>query len=167
VKMMKTRFHIFSYLRRQDSGTALVEFAILLPMLLLLFAVTIEGGRMFWAYQNVAAGVRDATRYVARAAPISLCATGGNLSGYTAIVVDIVRNSLDGTSPFPPSITITSVTASHTCIAGNFRVSPAPVVQITAVLEITFPFAPVFNFAGQSLGTITTSIFDQSRIYGT
>lgn len=165
---MKARFHIFSYLRRQDSGTALVEFAILLPMLLLLFAVTIEGGRMFWAYQNVAAGVRDATRYVARAAPISLCETGDDIALIlVGLAEDIVRNSLDGTSPFPTSITVVSVTASHTCIPGIFRVSPAPVVQITAVLEITFPFASVFNFAGQSLGTITTSIFDQSRIYGT
>ena len=58
----------------------MVEFAILLPILLLVFAVIVEGGRLMWSYQTVVAGVRDATRYVARAAPANICSTGGSLA---------------------------------------------------------------------------------------
>lgn len=151
---------------RNESGAALVEFAIMLPMLLLLFAVTIEGGRLMWSYQTVAAGVRDASRYLARVAPIDICATAGSVAGYTADLEAIVKNSLGGGSIFPSGITLTSVTPTIACIAGTYRVSPAPVVQVSAGLTITFPFASVFSFNGQSRATISTTITDQSRVYG-
>src|SRR5687767_807230 len=60
-------------LARNERGVALVEFAILLPILLLLFAVTIEGTRMMWSYQTAIAGVRDAARYLGRITPSNVC----------------------------------------------------------------------------------------------
>jgi Flp pilus assembly protein TadG len=152
---------------RQDSGAALVEFAILLPMLLLVFAVMIEGGRLMWSYQSTIAGVRDAARYLARVASSDLCVTGAGVGSYTATLENIVRNSSSGDAIFPSGITINSVTPSVSCIAGTYRVNPAPVAQVTASLTITFPFASVFAFAGQSLGTITTTVTDQSKVFGT
>jgi Flp pilus assembly pilin Flp len=152
---------------RQDCGAALVEFAILLPMLLLVFAVMIEGGRLMWSYQSTVAGVRDAARYLARVASSDICITGGGVSSYTGKLENIVRNSSSGDAIFPSGITINSVTPSITCIAGTYRVNPAPVAQVTASLTITFPFASVFAFAGQSLGTITTTVTDQSKVFGT
>lgn len=138
----------------------------MLPMLLLLFAVTIEGGRLMWSYQTVAAGVRDASRYLARVAPIDICTSGAPVSAYTSDLETIVKDRLGGGSLFPSGITVTSVTPSLTCIAGTFRVSPAPVVQVTAGLTVTFPFASIFSFNGQSRATINTTIADQSRVYG-
>ncbi|MBD3678495.1 MAG: pilus assembly protein [Rhodobacteraceae bacterium] len=158
--------HIISRFRKDEDGAAMVEFAVLLPMLLLIFAMIIEGGRLMWAYQTVNAGVRDAARYLARVAPPDLCKTGGVVTGYTTDLENIVRNSVDGAALFPSGITVTAVVPSHSCVAGSFRISPAPVAQVTANLTITFPFASVFGFAGQSLATINTSITDQSRVYG-
>ncbi len=151
-----------------QSGAALVEFAIALPLLLLLFATIIEGGRMMWSYQTAAAGVRDAARYLARVAPQDICATGGSVSGYSATLLNIVRNANDGTALFPGGITITGVSPSLICVtSGNLRNSPTPVVQVTADLTITFPFAAVFGFAGGSdLTTLNTTITDQSKVYG-
>lgn len=154
-------------LLRDESGAALVEFAILLPMLLLLFAVIIEGGRLMWSYQSVAAGVRDAARYLARVAPSDICSQGGSVIGYTADLEAIVRNSIDGDSLFPPGISVTAVTPGLICVAGGFRVSPTPVAQVTASLTVTFPFAGLFGLSGGSLGTVTTTITDQSRVFGT
>lgn len=151
---------------RDDKGTALVEFAILMPILLLVFAVTIEGGRLMWSYQTVAAGVRDASRYLARITPEDICTAGGSVAGTTSDLEDIVRQSINGSSLFPAGITVNSVTPSLSCIVGIYRVSPAPIAQVSASLTVTFPFAGLFSFAGQSLGQITTSITDQSRIYG-
>lgn len=159
---------IYTSLRRMlrnDSGAALVEFAILLPLILLVFAVVIEGGRLMWAYQSVNAGVRDASRYLARIAPESVC-SGGSLAAYQPTLESIVRNRIDGASFLPSGITVNAVTPSLTCVAGTFRVSPAPVAQVTASLTVTFPFAGVVAFAGGALGTVTTSISDQSRVYG-
>lgn len=150
-----------------EAGSVLVEFAILMPMLLLVFAVIIEGGRLMWSYQTVIAGVRDASRYLARTTPEDICNSGGSVAGATSALEDIVRQSIDGVSLFPSGITVNSVTPTLSCVVGSYRVSPAPIAQVSASLTVTFPFSGLFSFAGQSLGQITTTIRDQSRIFGT
>ena len=151
---------------RDSDGAALVEFAILLPMLLVVFAVIIEGGRLMWSYQSAAAGVRDAARYLARATPSNVCASGVSVTGLTANLEAIVRESIDGDALFPVGITINSVTPSVNCVSGGFRVSPAPVAQVSASLTVTFPLGGLFSLVSDSLGTVTTTITDQSRVYG-
>ena len=153
--------------RRDERGAALVEFGIMLPMLLLTFAVVIEGGRLMWSYQTAAAGVRDATRYLARITPPDICSAGGSVAGRQGEMETIVRNSISGDSLFPSGITINSVVPSHSCVTGTYRVSPAPVAQVTANMTITFSFGGIFTLVGSSLGDITTTVTDQSRIFGT
>lgn len=157
-------FHRF---RRDETGAQLVEFALVLPMMLLVFAVIIEGGRLMWSYQAVAAGVRDATRYLARVAPRDICSSGGSVAGYEAALTGIVRNSASGEALFPSGILVNSVTPSLECYTGSYRSSEAPVVGVTAALRVTFPFAGLVSFAGGgTLGTIDTSVSDQARVYG-
>jgi Flp pilus assembly protein TadG len=68
-------------IRRSDRGAFLVEFAIVVPLLILLFGIVVEGGRLMWSYQTAAAGVRDAARYLGRIVPSDLCVTDtGNTS---------------------------------------------------------------------------------------
>lgn len=164
--MDRYRIPRLSRFRRDEQGAALVEFAIALPLVLVVFAVIVEGGRLFWSYQATVAGVRDAARYVARVAPTDSCSTGATFSGYTTKVEDIVRSTMAQDSLFPAGVTVTDVEPVLLCIAGSYRVSPAPVAQVTATLEVTFPFAGVFTFAGSTLGTITTTVTDQSRVFG-
>lgn len=154
--------------RRDEAGAALVEFAIVLPMLLLIFGVIIEGGRLFWSYQATIAGVRDAARYLARAAPTNICATGGSVVGYSGQLTTIVQQSSSGASLFPQSISVTSVTPSYVCVTGAYRGGTVGIATVTANLTVTFPFAGVFTFfGGNALGTINTSVTDRNRIYGT
>ena len=152
---------------RDDSGAALVEFAILLPMLLLVFAMIIEGGRLMWSYQSVNAGVRDAARYLARVAPANICGGGTAVSTYTPKFTTIVKDTRDGNSIFPAGITINSVTPSLSCTEGTFRVSPAPVFQVQVEMTITFPLAGLFTLNGQSLNSLTKTVRDQSKVFGT
>jgi hypothetical protein len=49
---------------RCDSGTQMIEFAIVFPLLLLLFAGTTELGRLFYQYTTLAKGTRSAARYL-------------------------------------------------------------------------------------------------------
>lgn len=152
---------------RADEGAALVEFAIVLPMMLLVFAVIIEGSRVMLSYQATISGVRDATRYLSRVVPTDICTTGGPVSGHNSTLLAIVSSSTSGGSVMPSAVTINSVGSSLTCVSGTYRVSPAPVATVTANITITFPFAGLFTFAGSNLALITTTVTDRSRIFGT
>ena len=50
-------------LRRQSRGQALVEFAIVLPLFLVLFIGVIDFGRVIWAGDSLASAAREATRF--------------------------------------------------------------------------------------------------------
>lgn len=49
---------------RCESGTQMIEFALIFPVLVLLFAGTIELGRLFYQYTTLAKGTRAAARYL-------------------------------------------------------------------------------------------------------
>lgn len=112
---MKT-FPLLRRLARSDRGAALVEFAIALPILVMLFAVIIEGGRMMWSYQTAVAGVRDAARYVGRVVPSNVCATATTvpISTYVtnATLANIVSQSIDGDGRTDSPSPITPTTCS-------------------------------------------------------
>ena len=49
---------------RRDDGTQMIEFAIVFPVLLLLFAGTAELGRLFYTYTTLAKATRGSGRYL-------------------------------------------------------------------------------------------------------
>ena len=151
---------------RCESGAALVEFAIALPSMLLLFAVIIEGSRLMLSYQSAIAGVRDAARYMSRVVPSDICNSGGSVAGYSTQLLDIVRNSSSGESVFPSYVTVDFVTPSYTCVPGTYRIDPVPVMSVTAQITVTYPFAGVIAFGGGTLPTRTTTVTDQARVFG-
>lgn len=52
---------------RDEGGIQLVELAIVLPLLMILFAATAEFGRFFYEYSTLAKAARGGTRYLATA----------------------------------------------------------------------------------------------------
>lgn len=151
---------------RDEEGTALVEFAVVLPMMILVFAVIVEGARLMLSYQAAISGVRDATRYLSRVLPADICTSGGSASAYTAQLATIVRNSTSGRAVFPSAVTVSSVTPSVGCVSGTYRTSPAGVATVTAAITVNYPFSGVFSFAGGSVASVTTTITDSARIFG-
>lgn len=149
-----------------ERGSALVEFSLVFPVMLVFFAFVVLFGHMLWSYQKAVEGVRDASRYLARVAPIDICKTAGNLNGWTGTVTGIVRNDAGGASLFPTLVTINSVTPTHSCTTGLYRTAPAPVVTVTASITIALPMAGVFTFFGPVPTSVTTTIVGQSRIFG-
>lgn len=151
---------------RDEAGVALVEFALVLPMMLVVFAVIIEGSRMMMSYESAISGVRDATRYLARITDAGVCSTGTTVSGQAAALKTLIEHGQTGSAIFAPGVTIGTVTPSYRCVAGSYRNGPVPVAQVTAEVTITFPFAGIFTLVGGTQPTLTTTVTDQARIFG-
>lgn len=155
-------------LLRSDRGVALVEFAMVLPFLLLVFAMIVEGGRMMWSYQTAIAGVRDAARQVGRIVPSDICTSGKALTDFVNTATLGAR--LDALLPERVAMepdAATGLDADLSCVPGTLRVSPTPVVTLSAQVKIEFPFQGIFRFAGGSISPfLVTTITDQSRVFG-
>ncbi len=153
---------------RREDGAALVEFAISLPLILILAFLTVESMRLFWSYQAAIAGVRDATRYLARIAPADLCTSGGSVAGYASQLESIVETTISGAALFPAGVTVTSLTPGLACITSlGLRQASVPVATVSANVSITLPFSQVMRVMGVApAATINTTVRDQARVYG-
>lgn len=154
--------------RRTEDGAALVEFAISLPLMLMVAFGTIDAMRLFWSYQNAITGVRDAARYVARVAPPGICDPMGSIEGYEPLLSTMIGSARDGGGIYTAGTRITDVRADLSCnTALNLRQPSVPVATVEADFEIALPFTEVFRAAGgNGLGTIRITISEQARIFG-
>lgn len=163
-----------SLFRRRESGATAVEFALLMPVMMVCFGAITEGARIYWNYQSVVSGVRDASRYLARITPVSICGGATNAShvpipGGAARATEIIaRNVGTGeTNLFPMAVDVTSVTATYGCPDLDLLSDQTPVARVEAKLTIQLPFGTVFELVGRrSNSQLQTKIVDQSRIYG-
>ena len=158
----------FAQFCRREDGTALVEFAISLPLILILAFLSVESMRLFWSYQAAIAGVRDATRYLARIAPADLCTSGGSVAGYAGQLETIVETTINGATIFPTGVTVTSLTPTLSCRTGlGLRQASVPVAMVSANVSITMPFSQILRvIGGNPAAVINTTVRDQARVYG-
>lgn len=161
--MIRTRFSRFA---RSESGVAVVEFVLSVPLMILTFAIVMEFGRLFLGYQSTVDGVRNASRYLARVAPIDICITGGSLGIYEPMLRDMIEKDRLTNSVLPTRFTVEDVTATYICAPGIYRVSPAPVATVAAQISVEFPFGSMFSLFGDTLGTLSATVSDTSRIFG-
>jgi Flp pilus assembly protein TadG len=136
--------------RLRQRGVATIEFAICVPVLLLLMLATAEVGRMLIQYNTLSKAVRDGARYTARDA--------ANGSTGTVLITNAVRTStqnlvvtgtMAGTgAPLLPGLTVANVTVTN---AG------AGFIAVSA----TYTYQPMLGAALPTFGprgAITTSI---------
>jgi len=159
------RFRAFA---RREDGSALVEFAISLPLILILGLLSVESMRLFWSYQAAIAGVRDATRYLARVAPADICTTGGSVAGYATRLQGIVETTISGGALFPAGVRVTSLTPSLVCVTSlGLRQASVPVATVAADVSITMPFSQILAVIGLApAATLNTTVSDRARVYG-
>lgn len=163
---------------RCERGAALVELAVALPLMLVFFAAIVEGARIMWSYQASIAGVRDASRYLARIVPGNVCSLNGGdvstwttnsyVSGWETDLTQVVSQSVLGQSMFPADVSLTTpVIAEYICDDGAFRNAPVAIGRVSAEIKIRLPFSSLLTFlGGTNVGTIDATLRDQSRIYG-
>src|SRR5512143_739229 len=72
-------------------GAAAIEFALILPLLLLIFTGTVAFGRAMWHYDALDKAARDAARYLSTVPTANL---GVEAASATSVTRTIVANSL-------------------------------------------------------------------------
>lgn len=112
--------------RRDDRGAQLVEVAIVLPILLILLAVTAEFGRYFYVYSTLSRATRTAVRHIAskpftatyktEAINLALCGTTTTCSSGSEILSGLKATNFNITSTggntyFPTTVTVEVVSS--------------------------------------------------------
>lgn len=131
--MWRTLRNKLSAFRRDDRGIQLVELALTMPVLILLFAAVAEFGRYYQSYTTLAKGTRVAARYLATASYAgcddlaaknllvygNMAGTGSPIvNGLSVSNVSITRRNQGGgiTTGFPATVTIEITNLNHTPI---------------------------------------------------
>lgn len=134
-------------MNKRHKGAALVEFALILPLLLILTLITTEFGRAMYQYNTLTKSVGDAVRYLSTQTPGTHTAEARNI---------IVYGNLAGTgNPQALGLSLANVPTPTWQVAGTNPVINTVTVQVTGytfntmlprVFSINFsniPFAPI------------------------
>jgi len=129
-------------MNKRQRGVAMIELAIVLPLLLAIcFGIT-EFGRAIYTYDTLAKSARDAARY------LSTQAAGSTTAATTARNLVRYGNPAGTGSLLVPGLTAGMVTicdASITSCTGNINQGTNPSIS-TVTLTITgYPFTPVLD----------------------
>jgi len=137
-------------MKKTQKGVAIVEFALILPWLLLLSIITIEFGRAIWEYNALTKSVRDAARYLSLKTPGAHIAEARNLMIYGKLsATDLSATE----SPLAIGLTAANVPDPTWQTAGTDPVINTVTVRIHNY-EFKSMFSSVFGFSFGTLGTI-------------
>jgi len=129
-------------MKNKQHGVALVEFALVLPLLLLLTFIVIEYSRALYQYNTLAKSVRDAARYLSIQNPGTQITQARNL---------VVYGNPAGTgSPLALGLTTSQVPDPVWQVAGT-----SPVINTVTVRITGYTFTPIFASAfGLNFGAV-------------
>ena len=129
----------------RQRGVALVEFALILPFLLMMIVITTELGRAIYYYGTLAKSVREAARYLSVRAPNTDLAQARNI---------IVYGNPAGTgSPQVPGLSTSNVPGPAYTLTGSY-----PAMNLVTVTVQNYQFIPMLgNVFGTRFQTITFS----------
>jgi Flp pilus assembly protein TadG len=140
------RMHWLIRFRRDDRGVQLVELAIVLPILLLLFAAVAEFGRYFYEYSTVAKSARLGARYLAAKSAVS------NTTNWQANAKNLVvyGNTAGTGSPILTGLSTANVTVTY-------QGGTAGVPDTVKVSIVDYKHVSVFDL-GKMLNTPSLSL---------
>lgn len=128
-------------MKNRQRGVAMVELAIILPLLLAIcFAIT-EFGRAIYTYNTLAKSARDAARY------LSTQAAGSTTAATTARNL-VLHGNPAGTGPLlVPGLTAGMVDLCDkvSCVATNSNQGTNPSISTVTVTISGYPFNPVID----------------------
>jgi Flp pilus assembly protein TadG len=135
--------------KRDERGLQLVELAIVLPVMVLLFAGAAEFGRYFYEYTTLAKGSRVAARYLVTAK------TNGDDDAAAKNLV--VYGNIAGTgSPIVNGLTVANVSIARRNASGGLMTGGVP--KTVTIQIISFTHTPLFDLGGLTRSSTTLNI---------
>lgn len=128
---------------RCERGTQLVELAIVLPLILTLFAATAEFGRFFYTYTTLSKATRSAARYVTTGV------TEGSAADSKATNLAVYGNTAGNGDPLVYGLSPSNITITRT---GSTWAPERVKVEITG-----YRYQPVFDI-GKFVGNDSLSL---------
>jgi len=143
--------------RRDENGVQLVELAIVIPILLVLFGAVAEFGRYFYEYTTVAKAARVGARYLASksvkgttdyAGNAKKLVVYGNIAGtgtpvLTGLTVDNIEVTYGGgTTGVPDTVTVSIINYQHESILdlGGLLKNPAVSLDVDVKPSVTMRY---------------------------
>jgi Flp pilus assembly protein TadG len=150
--MNERRVHFARRALSCERGAAAAEFAMVLPLLLILLFAFYEAGRLFWNYHIVSASARDAARFAAR---LSINCPGSLSSVDETRVKQLARTGIPasgGTPLIPGWSSDSSITVQVTCVPntggayeGRYEgMAEIPTIKVTASAPYSILFGTFF-----------------------
>jgi len=115
-----------------QAGAALIELALILPLLLLLTFITTEFGRAVYQYNTIVKSVRDAVRYLSVQTP------GTHIAEARSLIV--YGNTTGAGTPLAPGLTLAHVQQPTWQSAGS-----TPVINTVTVTVSGYSFQSLFS----------------------
>jgi Flp pilus assembly protein TadG len=169
--MNERRFQFARQALRCEQGNAAAEFAMVLPLLLILLFAFYEAGRLFWNYNVVASSARDAARFAAR---LPIVCPGSLAPSDETKVKQLARTGIpaSGGTPLLPGWTSdSSVTVQVTCISnpsgntyqGRYNgMAQIPTIKVTAAAPYSILFGTFFPSVNlTSVSTANAQVWTQ------
>jgi Flp pilus assembly protein TadG len=133
-------------MRKMQRGTAIVEFALMIPFLLLLTVITTEFGRALYQYNSIVKTVRDAARYLSIQVPNTKVAEAKNLVVYGK------TTPAAGDPPLARGLALANVTPDPTWQDEG----SAPIIRTVRVTVSNYTFTTILpTVFGIDFGTYT------------
>jgi Flp pilus assembly protein TadG len=130
-------------MKRQQQGVAVVEFALVLPMMLMMTCIATEFGRAYYQYNTITKSVREAVRYLTVRAP------GVDIDKAKNIVV--YGNAAGTGAPLAPGLSVSNVNIPARGTTGSY-----PTISTVSVVVTGYTFVPmVTNAFGLAFKNIT------------
>lgn len=135
-------------MKNRQGGTAIVEFALVLPLLLLLTFITTEFGRALYQYNTLTKSVRDAARYLSVQSPSILTTDLPKVANAKKLVVYGKFTATD--TPLAIGLTTAQVTDPVWQTVGS-----SPVINTVTISVSGYIFRPLFaSVFGVNFGNI-------------
>jgi len=123
--------------RRGERGQALIEFALILPVTLMLFVGVFDVARIVFTSTTLSHAVREGTRYAAVHGAASSAPTGPGAASYTAPSTDTTITAVVQAAAIGVSApAVTAVWTSNDANRGS-----------DVVVTATYPFVPILSTA--------------------
>ena len=118
-------------MKTRQKGTAIVEFALILPLLLLLTMITTEFGRAIYQYNTIVKSLRNATRYLSLQTQNTQITEAQNL---------VVFGNIAGTgTALVPGLTVSQVTPTW------LRIESVPPINTVTITVTGYTFRSMFT----------------------